>query len=70
MKEATLEVNGMTCGHCTMSVEKALKGTEGVQTASVDLQSKKALVQFDENRVSVQQLVSAVTEAGYEAKES
>jgi len=70
MKETTLEVNGMTCGHCTMSVEKALKATEGVQGASVDLQSKKAQVQFDENKVSIQQLVEAVTEAGYEAKES
>jgi copper chaperone len=69
MKNATLEVNGMTCGHCTMSVEKALKGSNGVSTAKVDLESKKAEVVFDENTVSTSQLIQAVKEAGYEARE-
>jgi len=69
MKEATLEVNGMTCGHCTMSVEKALKESEGVLSASVDLSSKKARISFDEGKISVDQLLTAVQEAGYEAKE-
>ncbi|MDH5655096.1 MAG: copper ion binding protein [Spirochaetia bacterium] len=68
MKETTLEVSGMTCGHCTMSVEKALKGSEGVTEASVDLKSGKAQVSFDEGKISAEQLAAAVTEAGYEAK--
>ncbi len=39
-----ITVNGMSCNHCKMSVEKALKGVEGVEDAVVDLDAKTATV--------------------------
>ena len=69
MKHTTLEVNGMTCGHCTKSVEKALKNTGGVTEAKVDLKSKKAEVSFDESKTSLPELIQSVKDSGYEAKE-
>ena len=34
---AQYALEGLTCGHCVQTVEKAVSGVSGVQTASVDL---------------------------------
>lgn len=62
----TMQVEGMTCGHCKMRVEKALNSIEGV-SAEVDLSSGKVSVKM-ENEVSDADLTKAVTNAGYEVK--
>jgi copper chaperone len=61
----TLKIQGMTCNHCVMRVQKALKGTAGVQDARVDLQKAEASVSFDESRVNIDTLAAAVVDAGY-----
>jgi copper chaperone len=67
MKTVRLNVQGMTCGHCVNAVEKALRNRDGVRAASVDLSDGAAEVQFEEGRVSPEQLVAAVEEEGYTA---
>lgn len=44
--EQTLNVQGMTCGHCKMSVENALNNLEGVQTAEVNLDAGNVAVTY------------------------
>lgn len=39
-------IEGMTCGHCSGRVEKALKGMAGVTDAKVDLAGKNAVIEF------------------------
>ncbi len=68
MANAKLRVTGMTCGHCQVKVEKALKGVSGVYSAVVDLPDGEAEVDFDDDRVTIDQLVAAVGHAGYGAK--
>lgn len=63
-----LAITGMTCASCVSHVEKALKKVPGVTEAAVNLATEKAQVKF-ENNVTVEQLISAVEAAGYEAKE-
>ncbi len=60
----TMTIEGMSCGHCSARVEKALNALEGV-TATVDLESKTAAVQISGD-VSDDALKNAVVEAGYE----
>ena len=60
----TMTIEGMSCGHCSARVEKALNALEGV-TATVDLESKTAAVQISGD-VSDDALTNAVVEAGYE----
>lgn len=57
-----LKIEGMTCGHCKSSVEKALLKVLGVTQAEVDLAHKQAVVIGTAER-SV--LAKAVDEAGY-----
>jgi len=66
-KTITLQVEGMTCVHCVMHVQKALTSLSGVKSAKVDLKSKKAEVNYDPNKVNEKQMMDAVDAAGYKA---
>ena len=63
---AEIAIGGMTCASCVRRVEKALGKVPGVGQVSVNLATEKATVHADTS-VSREQLVAAVTKAGYEA---
>ena len=65
--EKILNVEGMSCNHCTASVKKALEGLDGVKEADVSLEGKNAKVELDKD-VADEALVKAVEDAGYTAK--
>lgn len=64
MSEKTIFIEGMSCGHCSARVEKALNAIEGVQ-AKVSLDEKVAKVSFSK-QVEDEKLTEAVENAGYE----
>lgn len=64
----TFGVQGMSCGHCKMAVEKALKGMEGVNDAIVNLDEANVTVTYNESKVNAEQLKATVAEAGYEVE--
>nr|WP_058950562.1 copper chaperone CopZ [Oceanobacillus picturae] len=66
MMEKTLNVQGMSCGHCKMSVENALNNLNGVSEAVVKLESGKVDVSFDESKVNVEAMKDAIEEQGYD----
>jgi copper chaperone len=68
MANIKLRVTGMTCGHCQAKVAKALKGVTGVYSAIVDLPDGEAEIDFNDDQVTTEQLLTAVTKAGYSAK--
>ena len=69
MTTTTLKVTGMTCGHCVRSVTDAIGGLDGVQSTDVELKDGRAVVVYDETRLSPRDIVSAVMEEGYTAEE-
>jgi copper chaperone len=64
--EKTLNVQGMSCGHCKMSVENALNNLNGVSEAVVKLEAGKVDVSFDESKVNVEAMKDAIEEQGYD----
>ncbi len=66
-KQYILQINGMSCGHCSAAVTKALKAVPGVLDAEVNLEEKNATVSAGEN-VLAEDLDKAVVEAGYEVE--
>lgn len=64
--EETLNVQGMTCGHCKMSVEGALKKIDGVSAAEVNLDAGNVKVTFDESKINVETMKEAVEDQGYD----
>jgi copper chaperone len=65
MATQTIKIEGMTCNHCVMRVEKALKALPGVMDVRVDLQKGAAVVTYDETKITPEKLSFAVVEAGY-----
>ena len=61
----TLSVPGMNCAVCPITVRKALEQVDGVATAKVDYETKTAVVTFDDESASVQQLREATSNVGY-----
>lgn len=59
-----LIIEGMSCGHCSARVEKALNAIEGVN-AKVDLKAKTASVELS-GEIGDDVLKAAVEDAGYE----
>ncbi len=67
-KTVTLSVQDMTCAACPITVKKALNGVDGVTKVSVSLESKEAIVTYDDAKTKVDALVDATTFAGYPSK--
>lgn len=65
MKTSKLKIEGMGCQHCVMTVRQALGAVPGV--SSVKVEAGGASVDFDEAKVTVEDLVVAVIKAGYKA---
>ncbi|WP_054943184.1 copper chaperone CopZ [Paenibacillus ihuae] len=64
MSNVTLTVEGMSCGHCVSAVEKAVSGLGAA--AKVDLQAKKVAVDYDESKVSLNDIKAAIEDQGYD----
>jgi copper chaperone len=63
MKTIELKIEGMTCGHCVMSVKKALAKVPGAAVRSAEIGT--AVVEIDAAAAGEQALVDAVGDAGY-----
>ena len=66
MKRVILKVEGMSCSACQNRVEKYLNKQDGV-SASVNLVMAQALIEYDEEKVSLSDLDKFVEEAGYKS---
>src|SRR6266700_3836608 len=64
---AVLELEGMTCASCAMSIEKWLKKVPGVKDANVNLATELATVTYDAAQTGLEQMVQKVEAVGYKA---
>ena len=64
MTSLNLTIDGMTCGHCVMAVQKALRALDGVEVGQVQVGS--AQLQFDPAKRSVEDILEAVRDQGYQ----
>ncbi|MDI6600535.1 MAG: copper chaperone CopZ [Thermoanaerobacteraceae bacterium] len=66
MKKITVNVKGMTCNHCKMHVENAIKSLNGVSDVKVSLEEGKADITYDPAKVTLDDIKAVVDDAGYE----
>ena len=62
----TFSVKGMHCASCVRLIERALSRTDGITSAIVNLATEKVTVTFDSEKVTDQQIASAVASVGYQ----
>ncbi|MDP2135287.1 MAG: copper ion binding protein [Sulfuritalea sp.] len=67
METTTIKVDGMSCGGCVKSVTGVLTALDGVAKAEVSLEQKQAVVEFDAAKVSRDQLMAVIEDAGFDA---
>lgn len=62
----TLKIGGMHCAACSRAVERALKKTEGIEDANVNIATEKAVFNYDEKKLKYDDIVNVVVKAGYQ----
>lgn len=62
----TLPVIGMACASCSAHVERALNGLRGVQSASVSLASRTALIDYDPSAITLEDMKAAINGIGFD----
>ena len=66
MENASIDVQGMTCQGCIVSVTRVLMALPGVEEVSVVLRPGTATVAYDPARTDVSALKTAIRDAGYD----
>lgn len=67
MKKVLLKICGMTCSACSSGLEKFLNRQEGIESASVNLVMNNANIQYDEQKLNIEQIEKFVEKAGFES---
>jgi copper chaperone CopZ len=67
MTKKTFRVTNMHCSACVMTLEGLEQELPGVQQVSASYHKQVMDVEFDETKVTVEQIVATVRELGYEA---
>jgi len=65
MDRITMNISGMSCGHCVGAVTRALESVEGVEVEQVAV--GKATVTYDPNTTSPARIAEAIEDEGYVA---
>jgi copper chaperone CopZ len=68
MKSATIQLETLTCPSCMLKIEGALKGLDGIEkdTATVSFNTSKVKLNFDDEKVSIEEIEGAITKLGYD----
>jgi copper chaperone CopZ len=64
----TLKVLGVDCNNCAGNVRKALEGVKGVESLDIRLSEKIAVVTFDPDKISKQEITEKVEDFGYDVE--
>ena len=62
----TLKIGGMHCAACSRAVERALKKTDGIEEANVNIATEKAVFNYDEKKIKYDDIVNVIVKAGYQ----
>ncbi|MFQ5787967.1 MAG: heavy-metal-associated domain-containing protein [Thermodesulfobacteriota bacterium] len=63
-QEITLKVDGMTCKMCPITIKTAIKKLDGVENADVSYNDKEAKVLYQQDKVTVDEIITAIENAG------
>ena len=67
MPTITLNIPEISCGHCTSSIESALKELAGIQSVTTSIENKTATVEFAEDQIALEAVIEAIDNIGFTA---
>jgi len=67
MTKERLQVQGMHCVGCAMTIDGALEDLTGVKSATTNYARQFVDIEFDERRITLNEMITAIQKAGYSA---
>lgn len=67
-KKEKLKIIGMHCTSCAMSIDGDLEDTEGVKSAKTSYAKQECEVEFEEETVTIEEILKVVDKTGYKAQ--
>ncbi|RHW37509.1 copper resistance protein CopZ [Lysinibacillus yapensis] len=68
MENVTLNVKGMSCGHCVNAIEGSVGKLEGVEKVKVNLGAGQVDVSYNNEKVSLNEIKEAIDDQGYDVE--
>ena len=68
MKKVKLKIEGMHCTSCAMNIDFDLEDLEGVTNVKTSYAREETEVEFDDEKVEINQVLTTVEQTGYKAK--
>jgi copper chaperone len=68
MTNITLNVKGMSCGHCVKAVEGSVGKLDGVSTVKVNLEDGTVAVDFNDDKVTLDAIKETIDDQGYDVE--
>ena len=68
MQSVSLNVQGMSCGHCVKAVEESVGELEGINQVNVKLEEAIVEVSFNESQVSLDKIKETIEDQGYDVE--
>lgn len=69
MEKILLTVEGMSCGHCEIAVQNAVRKLPGIKRVKASKRAKEAAVEYDPALVAPEQIKKAISDTGYQVVE-
>ncbi len=63
--KTNVNITGMTCAACSARVENVLNKKDGVDSIAVNLLQQKATIEFDEEKISLEEISNTIGKAGF-----
>lgn len=65
MSKETFKIDGMSCAACAKAIERVTSRLDGVELSSVNFATESLTIQYDESKITFEQINAAVEKAGY-----
>ncbi|MDR1000197.1 MAG: copper ion binding protein [Clostridiales bacterium] len=66
MEKLMLKVEGMSCGHCEIAIQDAVRKLSGIKKVKASKRKKEAIIDYDASIVGVEQITKAINDTGYQ----
>jgi len=67
MKKCILKISGMHCTSCAMNIDFDLEDLKGIKSSSTNYAKSETEVEFDEEKISVEQIIKCIGKTGYKS---
>ena len=68
MTKAKLKIDGMHCTSCAMNIDFDLEDLDGVKEAKTSFVRQESEVEFDQNKLDIQNIIATIAKTGYSAQ--